>query len=51
LEVLVDFFLFIAVLFRALLSLPVTYYLIEIPLAVREWEREGMGMGMGREWG
>ena len=50
-----DFFLLITVLFHALLSLPVIYYLIEILLVVREWEQKGMGItdgngeGMGIE--
>jgi len=35
------------VLFCELLGLPVICYLIEILLAVQEWEREGMGITNG----
>jgi len=38
-------------MFCALLSSPVICYLIEILLAVREWEREGMGITDGNEKG
>ena len=52
-----NFFLFITVLFCALLSLPVICYVIEILLAVREREWEGDGnktwlnLGLGMEMG
>jgi len=43
------FWRFITVLCCALLSLPVICHLIEILLAIREWEREGMGITNGNE--